>query len=176
MLLFVQETKLVQSPRVGWTESNNKPPPTSSKIEDPPNFQGQVPNDQLEKPIAKATLEFDIGDNIFTEHVVVMNYRIALHGTKQCSHWHHTWPHPFPTPDNASKKRCHWNKCQTSTSLYSWQHNSTVNDNKNIFSICRLPIGMANNRYSDTSGKNLKSSESANIPLNFNDNWQKDSS
>ena len=42
------------------------------KIEDPPNFQLQVVNGQLEKPIATATFNFDIGDHIFTESFVVM--------------------------------------------------------------------------------------------------------
>ena len=42
------------------------------KIDDPPNFQIQVANGQLEKPTATATLNFDIGDQIFAEHFVVM--------------------------------------------------------------------------------------------------------
>ena len=42
------------------------------KIDDPPNFQIQVANGQLEKPTATATLKFDIGDYIFAEHFVVM--------------------------------------------------------------------------------------------------------
>ena len=42
------------------------------KFDDPPNFQIQVANGQLEKPTATATLKFDIGDHIFAEHFVVM--------------------------------------------------------------------------------------------------------
>ena len=42
------------------------------KIDDPPNFQIQVANGQLEKPTALVTLKFDIGDHIFAEHFVVM--------------------------------------------------------------------------------------------------------
>ena len=42
------------------------------KIDDPPNFQIQVANGQLEKPTATATLKFDIGEHIFAEHFVVM--------------------------------------------------------------------------------------------------------
>ena len=42
------------------------------KIDDPPNFQIQVANGQLEKPAATTTLNFDIGDHIFAEHFVVM--------------------------------------------------------------------------------------------------------
>ena len=42
------------------------------KIDDPPNFQIQVANGQLEKPTATATLKFDFGDPIFAEHFVMM--------------------------------------------------------------------------------------------------------
>ena len=42
------------------------------KIDDPPIFQIQVANGQLEKPTATATLKIDIGDHIFAEHFVVM--------------------------------------------------------------------------------------------------------
>ena len=42
------------------------------KIDDPPNFQIQVANGQLEKPTETATLKFDIGNQIFAEHFVVM--------------------------------------------------------------------------------------------------------
>ena len=42
------------------------------KNDDPPNFEIQVANGQLEKPTASATLKFDIGDHIFAEQFVVM--------------------------------------------------------------------------------------------------------
>ena len=42
------------------------------KIDDPPNFQIQVANGQLEKPTATATLKLDFGDHIFAERFVVM--------------------------------------------------------------------------------------------------------
>ena len=42
------------------------------KIDDPPNFQIQLANGQLEKPTATATLKFDIGDHFLAEHFVVM--------------------------------------------------------------------------------------------------------
>ena len=42
------------------------------KIDVPPNFQIQVANGQLEKPLSTATLKFEIGDNSFAEHFVVM--------------------------------------------------------------------------------------------------------
>ena len=49
-----------------------KAPNNILKIDEPPNFQTQVANGQLEKPIATATLKFEIGDNGFAEHFVVM--------------------------------------------------------------------------------------------------------
>ena len=42
------------------------------KVDDPPIFQIQVANGQLEKPLATATLKFDIGDKTFAENFVVM--------------------------------------------------------------------------------------------------------
>ena len=49
-----------------------KAPNNILKIDDPPNFQIQVANGQLEKPISTATLKFEIGDNSFAEHFFVM--------------------------------------------------------------------------------------------------------
>ena len=49
-----------------------KAPNNILKIDDPPNFQIQVANGQLEKPVSTATLKFEIGDNSFAEHFVVM--------------------------------------------------------------------------------------------------------
>ena len=50
----------------------HKAPNNILKIDDPPNFQIQVANGQLEKPLSTATLKFEIGDNAFAEHFVVM--------------------------------------------------------------------------------------------------------
>ena len=47
-----------------------KAPNNILKIDDPPNFQIQVGNGQLEKPLSAATLKFEIGDNSFAEHFV----------------------------------------------------------------------------------------------------------
>ena len=49
-----------------------KAPITILKINDPPSFQIQVANGQLEKPLSTATLKFEIGDKLFAEHFVVM--------------------------------------------------------------------------------------------------------
>ena len=42
------------------------------KIDDPPNFQIQVINGQLEKPLSTTPLKFETGDDPFAEHFVVM--------------------------------------------------------------------------------------------------------
>ena len=59
------------------------------KSDDPPNFQIQIANGQLEKPIATVTLKIDIGDHIFAEHFVVMKNltgtSIGLHFMKHNS-------------------------------------------------------------------------------------------
>ena len=53
------------------------------KIDDHPNFQIQVATGQLEKPLATNTLEFDIGENIFAGHFVIMKKltgpKVGLH-------------------------------------------------------------------------------------------------
>ena len=49
-----------------------KAPNNILKMDDPPNFQIQVANGQLEKPLPTATLKFEIGDNPFAEYFVVM--------------------------------------------------------------------------------------------------------
>ena len=49
-----------------------KAPNNILKIDEPPNFQIQVANGHLEKPISTATLKFEIGNNGFAEHFVVM--------------------------------------------------------------------------------------------------------
>ena len=42
------------------------------KVDDPPSFQIQVANGQLEKPLSTATLKFEFGDNTFAEQFFVM--------------------------------------------------------------------------------------------------------
>ena len=50
-----------------------KAPNSILKIDDPPNYQIQVANGQLEKPLATATIKFEIGYNTFDEDFVVMS-------------------------------------------------------------------------------------------------------
>ena len=49
-----------------------KDPNNILKIDELPLFQIQVENGQLENSLATATLKFEIGNNIFVEHFVVM--------------------------------------------------------------------------------------------------------
>ena len=49
-----------------------KAPNTILKIDDPLNFHIQVANGQLEKPLSRATQKFEIGDNTFAEHFLVI--------------------------------------------------------------------------------------------------------
>ena len=49
-----------------------KAPKNFLKIDEPPNFQIQVANGQLEKPLATAALKFEIGDITYAEFFVVM--------------------------------------------------------------------------------------------------------
>ena len=64
-------------------------PSNNFKIDELPNFQIQVANGHSEKPIATATLKFDIGDHIVAEHFVVMENltgpNIWLHSMKHNS-------------------------------------------------------------------------------------------
>ena len=60
-----------------------KAPNITLQIDYPTNFQIQVANGQLEKLLATATPKFEIGDNIFAEHFVVVKKKtgpfIGLH-------------------------------------------------------------------------------------------------
>ena len=49
-----------------------KAPNNILKFDDPPKFQKQVANDQLEKPLSTATIKFEIGDNPIAEQFIVM--------------------------------------------------------------------------------------------------------
>ena len=76
------------------------------KADDPPNFQIQVANGQLEKPTSHFCKTFR-----FDEEPDRTHYRIALHETQRCGHRYHSWSHPLPTFDNASQKCIESNKC-----------------------------------------------------------------
>ena len=66
-----------------------KAPNIILKIDDPPNFQIKVANGQIEKPLATTTIKFELGDNIFVEHFVLVSQitrpKIRLHFLKNNS-------------------------------------------------------------------------------------------
>ena len=68
---------------------NQKAPKNIFKIYDPPNYQKQVANGQLEKPSGTMTRKFDTGDNTFTEPFVLLEKltgpNIGLHFRKNNS-------------------------------------------------------------------------------------------
>ena len=72
MLGWTQEHLSAQLPRMIWTQKKQKAPNNTLEIDDPPNFQIQVANGQLEKPLSTATKKFENGNTTFTEHFVVM--------------------------------------------------------------------------------------------------------
>ena len=103
MLWCTQEHLSVQSPRMTWIHKKKQKAPTNLlKIDEPPNFQIQVANGQLEKPLATTTLKFETGDNFFSwtlhqnEEITRANNSVAFLEEQQCSHRHDTRPHTFP--------------------------------------------------------------------------------
>ena len=133
------------------------------KIDDPPNFQIQVANGQLQKPIATTTLNFKIGDNLFAEHFVVMKNLtgpiIELHLMKPNSvviDTIHGLIH-YP-PLRMQAKNAAIDTGAKLQPAITGQHNSTADDSKNNYNTCRPPIRMAYNMFCDTSGKVYRSS------------------
>ena len=70
-------------PQVDLDTVKQKATNNTLKIDNPPSFQIQVANGQLEKPSSTATIKFETGDNTFAERFVVMKKItepiIALH-------------------------------------------------------------------------------------------------
>ena len=153
---------------------NQQAPANLFKIDDPPNFQIQVANAQLEKPISTAKPKFDIADNTFADHFVVrktltgpiIGMQFMRHNSVVIDNTH--GPIDFPHLTMQAKNAAIETSAKPQPVFIQRQHNSTADDNKDNYSICRPPIGMAYNRYCDTSGKVYRSSKSANIPLDFN--------
>ena len=152
------------------------------KVDEPPNFQIQVANGQLEKPIATATLKFDIGDHTFAEHFVVMKNLtgpiIGLHfmrhntGVIDTTHGLIHFLHLTMQVKSALSQT----SAKTPNCSHPWQHNKTTNGNKNIYSIYWPLIGTEYNRDRDSTGKIHKSRKFDNIPFNVNNIWHKNSS
>ena len=100
------------------------------KIDDPPSFQIQVSNGQLEKPIATATLKFDIGDHIFAEHVVVMEkltgLNIGLHFMRHNNVVIDTTHCPIHFPHLTMQVKCALSQTSAKSQPVLIHHNITV--------------------------------------------------
>ena len=153
------------------------------KIDDPPNFQIQVANGQLEKPLATATLKFDIADHIFAEHFVVMKNLtgpiIGLHVMKHNSmvidttHGLIHFPH-LATHDRSASS-------QTSAKSQSLLiHDSITIPQTTTKAITAFVDHLLDKNTTGTvipvEKFTEKFRESHNIPFNFNHNRQKDRS
>ena len=59
-------------PEIESDRVKKQAPSNTFKVEDAPNFQIQIANRQLKKPLATSTLKIEFGENTITEHFVVM--------------------------------------------------------------------------------------------------------
>ena len=58
--------------QIEWDIIEQQAPTNFFEIDNLPNFQIQVANGRLEKPLATVTPEFDIGDIISAEHSIIL--------------------------------------------------------------------------------------------------------
>ena len=107
-----------------------KAPSNILKFDDPPNFQIQVANGQLEKRTATATLKSDIGDHIFAEQFVLRKNLtgpvIGLHFMRQNSVVIDTIHGLIHFPHLTMQVKKHWAKQVPKPKLFSsttgWQY------------------------------------------------------
>ena len=153
-----------------------KAPNNIVKIDDPPNFQIQVANGQLEKPLSTDTLKFEIGDNSFAEHFVVIKKMtgpiIGLHFMRNNSvvidttHGLIHLPHLLMQVKTASSETT--TKPQQVITDKALTIPSTTT--KTITAFTDHPFDMEHNRHCDTAGEVYGNSKSADFPLNFGNN------
>ena len=146
------------------------------KIDDPPNFQIQVANGQLEKPTATATLKFDIGDHIFAEHFVVMKSLtgpiIGLHFMKHNTVVIDTTHGFIHFPQLTMQVKSASSQVNVKPQPVLIQDSITIPQmtTKTITAFVDPLIGMEYNRHRDPSGKIHRSREPNYIPFNVNNN------
>ena len=150
-----------------------KAPSNTLKINEPPNFQIQVTNGHIEKPLVTATLEFENGDNILAERSVVMkkikgpiiglNFMMNNSVVIDTTHGLILFPHLTTQVKTATS--------ETNAKL---QHVLTDDAQSNL-SFCRLSLRTEHNRYCDTIGEFHGKGKSADFPLNIANDWQKSS-
>ena len=152
-----------------------KAPNNILKIDDPPNFQIQVANGQLEKPLSTATLKIEIGDNSFAEHFVSMKKLtgpiIGLHFMRNNSVVVDTTHGLIYFPHLTMQV-----KTTSSETPTKQQPALTIPPTTTKHSLHWPSIEMEHNRHCDTAGKVYGNSKSADFPLNVDNNWQDNSS
>ena len=126
----------------GLDRIKQQAPSNILKINEPPNFQIQVANGQLEKPIPTTTLKFDIADHIFAEHFVVTKNLtgpiIELHFMRHNSviiattHGLIRFPHLTMQVKSALSRT----SAEPQNCFLPRQYNNSPNDNKDSYSIC----------------------------------------
>ena len=152
------------------------------KVDDPPNFQIQVANGQLEKPTATATFKIDIGDHIFAEHFVVMKSLtgpiVGLHFMRHNSVVIDTTHGLIHFPHLTMQVKSALSQTSTKPQVI------LIHDNITKPQLTTRTITAFVDHVSEwkTTGtvtpveKNHRNRESHNIPFNIKNNWQKDSS
>ena len=154
----------------------DKAPNNVLKIDDPPNFQIQVANGQLEKTLSTSTLQFEIGDNIYAEHFVVRkkltgprigllfmrNNSVVIDTTHGLIHFQHLTMQVKTAPSEATTKP---QPVITDNAL-------TVppTTTKTITAFVDHPLKMGHNRHCDTVGEVYGTSKFADYPLNVDTN------
>ena len=181
MLWSTREPLSVQLPRMTWTQWN-KAPNNILEIDDPPYFQIQVANGQLEKPLSTATLKFEIGDITFAEHFVVMKKLtgpiFGLHFMRHNSvvidttHGLTHFPHLTMQVKTASTETT----IKTTASHHWRRPEHTTNDNENKHSFRWPFVKMEHNGDCNIVGEVYVNSKFANFSLNIDNNWQKNNS
>ena len=157
-----------------------KAPKNILTIDDPPNFQKQVANGQLEKSLSTATLKFVIGDNTFAEHFVVMKKLtepiIGLHFMRKNSVVIDTTHGLKHFPYLTMQVKTVSSETSTKVQPVITDEALTTNDDKNNPSLHWPSGGMEHNRHCDIVGEVYGNSKFADFPFNVDNNRQESSS
>ena len=149
------------------------------KIDELPNFQIQVGNGSLEKPLATGTLKFDIGKNpcwknSLYEEFVRVNYRVCTSwGTIITSPWHDAWSLTSSTIDKGNQDCCEqidWKTPVCPPLTIPLRKTKTTTHFVLHFSDCGTTgTGKPLEKFTE-------SSSFSDFPLKVNDSWQESSS
>ena len=158
-----------------------KAPNNIVKVDDPLNFQKKVASAMLEKPLATASLEFEIRDNIFVEHFVMKKLTGPIFGLNfmrknsiviDTTHGLMHFPHLIMQLETASSETT-----MKPLTLNHWRcPDDTTDDNKNNRSLRWPTVKMEHNRHCDTIGESYGNNKFADFSLIVDNTWQKNSS